>query len=917
MTRHQRLAEFVVDIGMAEAKDVEKYVQSSNGSGLHFAEMMIKQGQMDEDDLAQNIASSTGYPLVSLRHLRIPSYIAKIYPAEVSRKKRFIPVSIKREGEEEVLYVAFFDPTDEEIIGKIEAKTGKRVKPVVASLTQVLEAIERYIWRWKRKSSSSLKITLGDTPNGKEAPRVSSSSGPQPVDETEEYDGESTEILMPELIEEEPEEVQAEAEEDVEVEAAPSFDEDFDETDIMIGTDKISNELLKEAETLFNHPIEEDEQKSDFEFAIEHIDLTTETTKKVPIPGTSAPKYEDLEKPLPGAHATPPRTTVEMTALQSDEAEVEATEAFVANDEIDAEDTIPEGGEDFVFDLEEVERMVSATSKTPIGDDTETEELETTEENLDNEEATTVDLAAIEEVEVNEEEATTIDLPSIEEVDIEEAAEAAPAERESVTIDLPSIEEVDEEEVAEAAPAERESITIDLPSIEDVDEEEVAEAAPAERESVTIDLPSIEKVDEEEAAEAAPAERESETIDLPSIEEVDVEEAAEAAPAERESVTIDLPSIEDVDEEEVAEAAPAERESITIDLPSIEDVDEEEVAEAAPAERESVTIDLPSIEEVDEEEVAEAVSAENAEPPELPPSGDDAVLEDIDGIFDQVEAEPLPGELMSEEPETFETTNVLASSDEPPPPPAPHSEEDLVDEALAVAETPPKVLEEYFDSEGEMLEYDLEGSMESTEYEVPANAEASEIPHHTSEMIQLDADPIEAAPLESSAEQTPISESENDWLGSSDAEDEDREIDPDLPDADEDEKWLMEAEKELNEGLIDDDLEETFASTRVETKDMALDLPDFDSQPSDISMDIMQSDPGSMETLLKMVHRLEHKVEMPPEEFIFDLVHGTLPPPPTPDDAALHEEVSSTMRTMIENNQIVRQELLKEFFKQR
>ena len=865
MTRHQRLAEFVVDIGMAEAKDVEKYVQSSNGSGLHFAEMMIKQGQMDEDDLAQNIASSTGYPLVSLRHLRIPSYIAKIYPAEVSRKKRFIPVSIKREGEEEVLYVAFFDPTDEEIIGKIEAKTGKRVKPVVASLTQVLEAIERYIWRWKRKSSSSLKITLGDTPDGKEAPRVSSSSGPQPVDETEEYDGESTEILMPELIEEEPEEVQAEAEEDVEVEAAPSFDEDFDETDIMIGTDKISNEMLKEAETLFDHPIEEDEQKSDFEFAIEHIDLTTETTKKVPIPGTSAPKYEDLEKPLPGAHATPPRTTVEMTALQSDEAEVEATEVFVANGEIDAEDTIPEGGEDFVFDLEEVERMVSATSKTPIGDDTETEEMETTEENLDDEEATTVDLAAIEEVEVNEEEATTIDLPSIEEVDVEEAAEAAPAERESVTIDLPSIEDVDEEEVAEAAPAERESITIDLPSIEDVDEEEVAEAAPAERESVTIDLPSIEEVDEEEAAEAAPAERESETIDLPSIEEVDVEEAAEAAPAERESETIDLPSIE----------------------------------------------------EVDEEEVAEAVSAENAEPPELPPSGDDAVLEDIDGIFDQVEAEPLPGELMSEEPEHFETTPVLASSEEPPPPPAPHSEEDLVDEALAVAETPPEVLEEYFDSEGEMLEYDMEGSMESTEYEVPADAEVSEIPHHTSEMIQLDADPIEAAPLESSAEQTPISESENDWLGSSDAEDEDREIDPDLPDADEDEKWLMEAEKELNEGLIDDDLEETFASTRVETKDMALDLPDFDSQPSDISMDIMQSDPGSMETLLKMVHRLEHKVEMPPEEFIFDLVHGTLPPPPTPDDAALHEEVSSTMRTMIENNQIVRQELLKEFFKQR
>ncbi len=229
---------------MAEAKDVEKCIQSSNGSGQHFAEMMIQQGQIDENDLAQNIASNTGYPLVSLRHMRIPSYIAKIYPAEISRKKRFIPVSIKREGEEEVLYVAFFDPTDEEIIEQIEAKTGKRVKPVVASLTQVLEAIERYIWRWKRRSSSQLKITTGNRAEAtKETPAPEPEKGPEPI-AVEAVEEESTEILMPEILEEEPEEIAAE--EDEETTVMDSFDEDFDDTDIDIGTDKISTELLKE-----------------------------------------------------------------------------------------------------------------------------------------------------------------------------------------------------------------------------------------------------------------------------------------------------------------------------------------------------------------------------------------------------------------------------------------------------------------------------------------------------------------------------------------------------------------------------------------------------------------------------------------------------------------------------------------------
>ena len=169
--------------------------------------------------------------------MRIPSYIAKIYPAEISRKKRFIPVSIKREGEEEVLYVAFFDPTDEEIIEQIEAKTGKRVKPVVASLTQILEAIERYIWRWKRRSSSQLKITTGTGANQeKETPTPEPEKAPEPI-AVEAVEDESTEILMPEILEEEPVEIEATAEEE-KTTAMDSFDEDFADTDIVFGTDR-------------------------------------------------------------------------------------------------------------------------------------------------------------------------------------------------------------------------------------------------------------------------------------------------------------------------------------------------------------------------------------------------------------------------------------------------------------------------------------------------------------------------------------------------------------------------------------------------------------------------------------------------------------------------------------------------------
>ncbi len=335
-----------------------------------------------------------------------------------------------------------------------------------------------------------------------------------------------------------------------------------------------------------------------------------------------------------------------------------------------------------------------------------------------------------------------------------------------------------------------------------------------------------------------------------------------------------------------------------------------------------------SIEEEDEDEAVEAIEDTEVspveEPPELPATGEEDLLEDIDGILDLAEAEPAPGEPMLEFSEPADGPEEIDRST-PPPPPVQHSEEDLVDEVLAVTgDAPPEELEEWFDSEGETLDYHAEGSMDSGEYEASVEQSFETASQKTtSEMTMLDdsgSQPI----VELSQDEKPSGveafdglDDSNDWLGSSDAEEEDREIDPDLPDADLDEQWLLDAEKELNEGLNDDDLEETFESSRVETKDMALELPDFDSEPSGISMDLMQSDPSSMKTLLHLVHKLEDKVEMPPEEFIFDLVHGTLPAPDQPDDAALHEEVSSTMRTMIQNNQIIRQELLQEFFKQR
>jgi|GEM_PF-4402247 len=137
-------AEILLEQGVIDEDQLRELKKKANKEGHTFLEQVILDQICSEEDIAQNLSIGMGLPLVYLTQLRIPGYVAKILPRERALSLKAIPVSLKRENEEEVLYAAFFDPTDADAVKEVELAAGRAVKMVVAGLSDIKNAIARY-----------------------------------------------------------------------------------------------------------------------------------------------------------------------------------------------------------------------------------------------------------------------------------------------------------------------------------------------------------------------------------------------------------------------------------------------------------------------------------------------------------------------------------------------------------------------------------------------------------------------------------------------------------------------------------------------------------------------------------------------------------------------------------------------------
>ena len=133
-----RLGSFLVQEGILSPSDRQMIQRESSVSHGSFARSVLALGLLDEDELSALFASKTVFRQVSKDILQEMDYgVISIAPTHILAWLEVMPLAV-REG---ALTIAMVDPTDQDAINQMAFFTGLRIKPVIATLSEILRGL--------------------------------------------------------------------------------------------------------------------------------------------------------------------------------------------------------------------------------------------------------------------------------------------------------------------------------------------------------------------------------------------------------------------------------------------------------------------------------------------------------------------------------------------------------------------------------------------------------------------------------------------------------------------------------------------------------------------------------------------------------------------------------------------------------
>jgi type IV pilus assembly protein PilB len=136
----ERLADLLVKRNFITPDQLKKAIDEQRFKGGRLESILVKLGFVKEDDLLSFLSAQYRVPSIKLSKIEINPNVIKLVPA--SKAKNYLMIPIQRVGPK--LTLAMADPSNIVAIDEIKFMTSFNVEPVVASETEIVEAIKKY-----------------------------------------------------------------------------------------------------------------------------------------------------------------------------------------------------------------------------------------------------------------------------------------------------------------------------------------------------------------------------------------------------------------------------------------------------------------------------------------------------------------------------------------------------------------------------------------------------------------------------------------------------------------------------------------------------------------------------------------------------------------------------------------------------
>jgi type IV pilus assembly protein PilB len=125
------IGEVVVDLGFADRQTVDEAVETARSQGRPTGLVLVEQGVLRHDQLARVVAERFGLDYVDLTVFDLDMGAVNLLSSEAAKRYQAVPVGFTDDG---TLLLAMADPTNVLTIDDVAMMTGRRVRPVAASV---------------------------------------------------------------------------------------------------------------------------------------------------------------------------------------------------------------------------------------------------------------------------------------------------------------------------------------------------------------------------------------------------------------------------------------------------------------------------------------------------------------------------------------------------------------------------------------------------------------------------------------------------------------------------------------------------------------------------------------------------------------------------------------------------------------
>lgn len=158
MEKRKRLGDLLIDEKMITKSDLDKALRLQVGGNRRLGYLLIKMGFISEEQLHSVLSKQMDLPIIEIEK-EITNSTKKILPRYLCKKYSVIPLGY---GENNTLNMAMVDPSDADAVADIEKYTGKVIRPVLASKSDISTSIGTHIpWSLKDifNAQTSSKVT--------------------------------------------------------------------------------------------------------------------------------------------------------------------------------------------------------------------------------------------------------------------------------------------------------------------------------------------------------------------------------------------------------------------------------------------------------------------------------------------------------------------------------------------------------------------------------------------------------------------------------------------------------------------------------------------------------------------------------------------------------------------------------------